>query len=214
MSMTGKTTNELFNIGTSSDIFSLYDFNVNFEKADNLIKSLMESTGDNAGNIKELQTVLEELKLNVTTLSGSVGTNATNIVNLQNTLSGIGELSEEVEEIKTRLTVHERVVFDNVTITLESGEYRPVVIGKAPESGLYYVDVFCMFDANKNGYRRFGIYGNTGYYQIPANVNMPTKLSSIALLYLSKDAEIKVGVAHGADTALNCNLQGVFKRIF
>ena len=53
MSMTGKTTNELFGIGVNSDTFSLFDFNTNFEKADNLIKALQNSTSGHESNCCE-----------------------------------------------------------------------------------------------------------------------------------------------------------------
>ena len=117
MSMTGKTTNELFNIGNGTDVFSLYDFNVNFEKADTLVKALQDKDSNHEETLAELRQLLEVLQQNVTTLTQSNSVNVNNIANITNMYD---ELNEKVAELENNMATKDLEEKGQFFITLDN----------------------------------------------------------------------------------------------
>lgn len=89
MSMTGKTTNELFPVGQNTDTVSIFDLNVITEKADSLIHALQGKDSLTARELEEVKTKLTQLTQGLTTVTQTSGTNATNIASLQNLIDSL-----------------------------------------------------------------------------------------------------------------------------
>ena len=91
MSMTGKTTNELFPVGQNTDTVSIFDLNVITEKADALIHELQGKDSLTASELEEVKTKLTQLTQGLTTVTQTAGTNATNIASLQNSIDSLSK---------------------------------------------------------------------------------------------------------------------------
>lgn len=91
MSMTGKTSNELFPVGQNTDTVSIFDINVITEKADMLIHELQGKDSLTASELEEVKTKLTQLTQGLTTVTQTAGTNATNIASLQNSIDSLNK---------------------------------------------------------------------------------------------------------------------------
>lgn len=91
MSMTGKTTNELFPVGQNTDTVSIFDLNVITEKADALIHELQGKDSLTSSELEEIKTKLTSLTQGLTTVTQTASTNASNIAGLQNSIDSLNK---------------------------------------------------------------------------------------------------------------------------
>lgn len=179
MSMTGKTTNELFGIGVNSDTFSLFDFNTNFEKADNLIKALQNSTSGHESTLQDLQTTINTIKENCTNIGVTVANNTNNITNI----------SKQVDSNTTNINNHRNII-NSVQETLNNKSQK-----------LVQEITTATFNTNWTVLKKSG-YSLLGCYTIRDDTNYA--VSGIQKRSATDEYTVLINGLNGGDMALMC----------
>lgn len=104
MSMSSKTTNNYFGVGIGTDDFSLYDFNDNFEKCDELIKALKDKDTTTDGVIEDLQTTINTIRSTMQSINESNSTNINQIANITNLVNQFSDKVTKIEDSNNLFT--------------------------------------------------------------------------------------------------------------
>lgn len=182
MSMTNKTENELFNLGTSTDVFSLYDFNTNFEKADELIKALQDSDSANAEVVAILDETINDIKIQLGNVISNNNTNGDSILNIQSSLS---DTNNRVSALENMRCVQFKII---------------------PADGTEVVNENCFFDNTaKRGYLLFNVKRTVGAATGVPLFSVPSEYRPNVGQY---GAALGVNNGNGAGTTMSIDTYG------